>query len=333
LCRKLFVTRSNPVKLLFLEIFEIEKGIVRRLVSSNELVKFDLHGFRIAILGVLNQEHHKEGDNCCSCVDYQLPRIAESEERPRDGPQEQCSHGDRECNWLSSGARSPLCKLREEGSRFCRRHGNPEQEPQQEIGADRRFARFPDPTCKSFPGSSWRDHDPEADFPPRVERVNLGGRYSKVLYAPGSNAIRFCIMKRKGSAVWKGGLKDGSGVVSTESGVLSSVPYSFAKRFGDEAGTNPEELIGAAHAGCFSMAFSAQLGEAGVKPEKIETTATVTIENVGGGFTITAVHLDVQATIPNLEDSKFQEIAKKAKEGCPVSKLFKADITMDAKLA
>ena len=114
--------------------------------------------------------------------------------------------------------------------------------------------------------------------------------------------------------------------------MLSSVSYSFAKRFGDEAGTNPEELIGAAHAGCFSMAFSGQLGEAGVTPEKIETTATVTVEKVGGGFTITAVHLDVQATIPNLEDSKFQEIAKKAKEGCPVSKLLKADITMDAKL-
>jgi lipoyl-dependent peroxiredoxin len=145
-------------------------------------------------------------------------------------------------------------------------------------------------------------------------------------------AIRFDRMKRKGSAVWKGGIKDGSGVVSTESGVLSGVPYSFAKRFGDEAGTNPEELLGAAHAGCFSMAFSGALGEAGVKADKIETTATVTIENVGGGFTISAVHLDVQATIPGLEDSKFQEIAKKAKEGCPVSKLFKATITMDAKL-
>jgi osmotically inducible protein OsmC len=139
-------------------------------------------------------------------------------------------------------------------------------------------------------------------------------------------------MKRKGSAVWRGGLKDGSGVVSTESGVLSSVAYSFAKRFGDEAGTNPEELIGAAHAGCFSMAFSAQLGEAGFKAEKIETTATVTLENVGGGFSITLVHLDVQATVPNLDDRKFQEIAKKAKEGCPVSKLFTAEITMDAKL-
>jgi lipoyl-dependent peroxiredoxin len=139
-------------------------------------------------------------------------------------------------------------------------------------------------------------------------------------------------MKRKGSAVWKGGLKDGNGSVSTESGVLSSVPYSFAKRFGDEPGTNPEELIGAAHAGCFSMALSGQLGEAGVKAESIETTATVTLESGAGGFAITAIHLDVQATVPNLENSKFQELAKKAKEGCPVSKLLKADISMDAKL-
>ena len=139
-------------------------------------------------------------------------------------------------------------------------------------------------------------------------------------------------MKRKGSAVWKGGLKDGTGSVSTESGVLSSVSYSFAKRFGDEPGTNPEELIGAAHAGCFSMALSGQLGEAGVKAESIETTATVTLENVTGGFAITAIHLDVQATVPNLENSKFQELAKKAKEGCPVSKLLKAEISMDAKL-
>ncbi len=139
-------------------------------------------------------------------------------------------------------------------------------------------------------------------------------------------------MKRKGSAVWKGGLKDGNGSVSTETGVLSSVSYSFAKRFGDEPGTNPEELIGAAHAGCFSMALSGQLGEAGVKAESIETTATVTLESGAGGFAITAIHLDVQATVPNLENSKFQELAKKAKEGCPVSKLLKADISMDAKL-
>ena len=140
-------------------------------------------------------------------------------------------------------------------------------------------------------------------------------------------------MKRKGSAVWRGGLKDGQGIVATESGVLSSVPYSFAKRFGDEAGTNPEELIGAAHAGCFSMAFSGQLGEAGFKPEKIETTATVTLENTEEGFSITTIHLDVQATVPNLDERKFEELAKKAKEGCPVSRLFKANITMDARLA
>ncbi|HEY5813286.1 MAG TPA: OsmC family protein [Terrimicrobiaceae bacterium] len=140
-------------------------------------------------------------------------------------------------------------------------------------------------------------------------------------------------MKRKGSAIWRGGLKDGDGTVSTESGVLSDVSYSFAKRFGEEAGTNPEELIGAAHAGCFSMALSGQLGEAGFKAEKIETTATVTIENTGGGFAITTIHLDVQATVPNLDRPKFDEVAKKAKEGCPVSKLLKAEITMDAKLA
>ena len=147
------------------------------------------------------------------------------------------------------------------------------------------------------------------------------------------SAIKKALMKRKGSAVWRGGIKTGEGTVSTESGVLSNVGYSFAKRFGDEPGTNPEELIGAAHAGCFSMAFSGQLGAAGFEAEKIETTATVTVESVEGGFAITKVHLDVQATVPNLDESKFQEIAKKAKEGCPVSKLLKADITMDAKLA
>jgi osmotically inducible protein OsmC len=140
-------------------------------------------------------------------------------------------------------------------------------------------------------------------------------------------------MKRKGSAVWRGGLKNGEGIVSTESGVLSSVPYSFAKRFGDEPGTNPEELIGAAHAGCFSMAFSGQLGAEGFEAEKIETTATVTVEPVEGGFGITKVQLDMQATIPNIDEAKFQEIANKAKEGCPVSKLFKAEITLNAKLA
>lgn len=115
--------------------------------------------------------------------------------------------------------------------------------------------------------------------------------------------------------------------------MLSSVPYSFAKRFGDEPGTNPEELLGAAHAGCFSMAFSGALGAEGFEAEKIETTATVTVEPVEGGFGITKVQLDMEATIPNIDEAKFQEIAKKAKEGCPVSKLFKAEITLDAKLA
>jgi lipoyl-dependent peroxiredoxin len=158
-------------------------------------------------------------------------------------------------------------------------------------------------------------------------------RCRKVLYAPGTSAIDFVRMKRKGSAVWRGGIKTGEGTVSSESGVLSNVGYSFAKRFGDEPGTNPEELIGAAHAGCFSMAFSGQLGAAGFEAEKIETTASVTVESVEGGFAITKVHLDVQATVPNLDESQFQEIAKKAKEGCPVSKVLKADITMDAKLA
>ena len=140
-------------------------------------------------------------------------------------------------------------------------------------------------------------------------------------------------MKRKGSAVWRGGLKNGEGTASTESGVLSGVGYSFAKRFGEDRVSNPEELIGAADAGCFSMAFSGQLGAAGFEAEKIETTASVTVESVEEGFAITKVHLDVQATVPNLDESKFQEIAKKAKEGCPVSKLLKADITMDAKSA
>src|SRR6478672_9043419 len=105
-------------------------------------------------------------------------------------------------------------------------------------------------------------------------------------------------MKRKASAVWQGGLKDGRGTISSESGVLSNTAYSFARRFGDEPGTNPEELIAAAHAGCFSMAFSAQLGGAGMTPSKIETTSTVTIEKVGDGFGVTGVHLDVVASVP-----------------------------------
>jgi lipoyl-dependent peroxiredoxin len=139
-------------------------------------------------------------------------------------------------------------------------------------------------------------------------------------------------MIRKAWAVWKGGLKEGGGTISTESGVLKEAPYGFKARFENGPGTNPEELIGAAHAGCFSMALSLMLGEAGLTAEKIETHADVTLEKVDTGFAITSSRLTVSAKIPGADNAKFQEIATKAKLGCPVSKLFKADITMDAKL-
>ena len=139
-------------------------------------------------------------------------------------------------------------------------------------------------------------------------------------------------MKRKASAVWNGGLKDGKGTISTDSGVLSNSQYSFGTRFEEGKGTNPEELIGAAHAGCFSMALSAQLGEAGIKPERIETTATVTLDKSDGGFAITAVRLEVRAKIPGADPQAFEKAANNAKTGCPVSKLFKAPITLETKL-
>ncbi len=139
-------------------------------------------------------------------------------------------------------------------------------------------------------------------------------------------------MQRRGSAVWRGGLKDGKGTVSTASGVLRETQYSFATRFENGAGTNPEELIAAAHAGCFSMALSGQLGTAGMKADSIETTATVTLEKQDAGFAITAVHLDVTARIPGGDRAKFDQAAKSAKEGRPVSKVLNAKITMDAKL-
>ncbi len=139
-------------------------------------------------------------------------------------------------------------------------------------------------------------------------------------------------MKHKASAIWNGGLKDGSGTLTTGSGVLSSVPYSFRTRFEGEHGTNPEELVGAAHAGCFSMAFSMILGMAGMTPQKIETEATVTLEKVGDGFQVTASHLDVKATIPGADETAFQEAAESAKANCPISKLLNAKITMTAAL-
>jgi osmotically inducible protein OsmC len=139
-------------------------------------------------------------------------------------------------------------------------------------------------------------------------------------------------MKRKGSAVWKGGLKDGRGTVSTDSGVLANTQYSFSTRFEDGKGTNPEELIAAAHAGCFSMALSAQLGNAGMTAESIATTATVNLEKTDAGFTITAVHLDVKATIPGADKGAFDTAANNAKAGCPVSRVLNAAITMNATL-
>jgi len=140
-------------------------------------------------------------------------------------------------------------------------------------------------------------------------------------------------MERKASAVWKGGLKDGKGQVSATSGVLSNTPYSFSTRFENASGTNPEELIAAAHAACFSMALSAQLGAANLTPESINTTATLTMEKQESGWAITAVHLDVVGKVPNADAAAFQKAAEDAKSGCPVSKVLKANISMSAKLA
>ncbi len=139
-------------------------------------------------------------------------------------------------------------------------------------------------------------------------------------------------MKQKASAHWQGSLKEGSGTLSTGSGALVDKPYSFKTRFEGEQGTNPEELIGAAHAGCFSMAFSMILGQAGFTAEAIDTAATITLEPKDGGFAITASHLDLTARIPGIDDATFQDLAAKAKAGCPVSKLLNAAITLDARL-
>ncbi|AIN61216.1 OsmC family protein [Pseudomonas soli] len=139
-------------------------------------------------------------------------------------------------------------------------------------------------------------------------------------------------MKKTASAVWQGGLKDGKGQISTESGALKQAPYGFNTRFEGTPGTNPEELIGAAHAGCFSMALSMMLGEAGFTPERIDTHAEVSLDKQADGFAITAVHLTLKATVPGASDAQFQEIANKAKAGCPVSKVLNATISLDATL-
>jgi len=140
------------------------------------------------------------------------------------------------------------------------------------------------------------------------------------------------VIKRRGSAVWQGGIKDGKGAVSTASGALKAYPYGFASRFEGTPGTNPEELLGAAHAGCFTMALSLILGEAGLTAEKMETTAEVTLAQVEGGYAITAVHLSLQAKVPGTDQATFQALAAKAKAGCPVSKVLKADISLQATL-
>jgi lipoyl-dependent peroxiredoxin len=139
-------------------------------------------------------------------------------------------------------------------------------------------------------------------------------------------------MDRRATAVWQGGLKDGKGTLSTESQALSALPYSFAMRFEGAPGTNPEELLGAAHAGCFSMALAAQLGEAGIRPERIETKATVTFEKLEAGFTITRSHLDVAVRAPGADRAKFDAAAGRAKTGCPLSRVLNAAISMDARL-
>ena len=140
-------------------------------------------------------------------------------------------------------------------------------------------------------------------------------------------------MQRKASAVWQGGIKDGKGSITTASGLLSAAPYSFGTRFEGAPGTNPEELIAAAHAGCFSMALSLMLGEAGIRPERIDTEAAVSLEKTDGGFSITKVHLEVNVRAPGADRAKFEAAAAKAKTGCPVSKVLNATITMNAKLA
>jgi len=139
-------------------------------------------------------------------------------------------------------------------------------------------------------------------------------------------------MNKFASAHWEGDIKKGKGTISTQSGALKEQPYGFNTRFEDEPGTNPEELIGAAHAGCFSMAFSLELGNAGYTADSIDTKAKVTLDKDGDGFSITRIHLDMNAKIPGIDDAEFQKIANGAKEGCPVAKVLNAEITLDAKL-
>jgi osmotically inducible protein OsmC len=139
-------------------------------------------------------------------------------------------------------------------------------------------------------------------------------------------------MQRTATAIWNGALKDGKGAISTQSGVLADAPYSFVTRFENQKGTNPEELIAAAHAGCFTMALSAQLGTMNFTPQSLRTTAAVTLEKLDAGWTISKIHLDVTAKVPGISASAFDSAAASAKANCPVSRLLKAEISMDALL-
>lgn len=139
-------------------------------------------------------------------------------------------------------------------------------------------------------------------------------------------------MQRKASAIWQGNLKDGKGTISTESGVLKQTQYSFSTRFANGVGTNPEELLAAAHAGCFAMALSNELSNSGMVPSRLDATATISLEKVSGGFAITKSHIDLVAEIPGANKAKFEAAVKAAETGCPVSKLFKAEITVSATL-
>lgn len=139
-------------------------------------------------------------------------------------------------------------------------------------------------------------------------------------------------MQRKAKAVWKGGLKDGKGTLTTDSGVLKETQYSFSTRFENGIGTNPEELLAAAHAGCFAMALSAELGKANLKADQLDVNCTITLDQVDNGFSVTKSHLDLVAKIPGADKTKFDAAVNAAKSGCPVSKLYKAEISLSAKL-
>jgi osmotically inducible protein OsmC len=155
---------------------------------------------------------------------------------------------------------------------------------------------------------------------------DAGSRSEK---SPQENAMK---IMRNGSAHWQGGIKDGKGAISTESGALKAYPYGFASRFEGMPGTNPEELLAAAHAGCFTMALSLMLGEAKLTADALDTSAKVTLEKIEDGFAVTSVHLKLEARIPGADKATFEAIAAKAKAGCPVSKLFNATITLEAHL-